>query len=223
MPTGEYRTKDNARVSSVTTILSKNLGWNRDVLMRWAHAQGKKGIDFRETTQKAADAGTIAHYLVDCHITGKAPDAERLARPDQKIVTHARRAFDNFLKWQQAHQLTVRAAEQPYVSEKHRFGGCPDGLGKTIYGNSLLDYKTSKNNYVEYKIQVFGGYGLLVEECEPDFTIESFDILRFDKYSAAFTHYHYDATDAIVPLCKQVFLHLLGVEQCRQQIEAIGT
>lgn len=219
MPTGEYRNKANVVVPSVTTVISKNLAWNRDNLMRWAWSQGKKGFDFRETVKKAADAGTLAHYLVDCDLTGVTPDRTKFDGLDQKIISQAQRAFDNFLKWKIAHDVKIYKAEQKYVSEKYQYGGCPDGVGSTIYGKAVLDYKTSKGVYNEYKIQVFGGYGLLVEECEPQFKISGFDIIRFDKHSCAFAHYHYDAIDEMVPICKAVFLHLLGVEQCRQKIE----
>jgi hypothetical protein len=184
--------------------------------MGWAYKQGKEGKDFRATTKAAADAGTIAHALIDADLTGIEIDLkEQFPEATSAIVAKATRAYQNFLKWKQSMTLHVYKTETKYVSEEHQFGGCPDGLGTTIYGKSLLDWKSSKAVYPEYKIQLMGGYGILVDENEPDYHLESYDLIRFDKIQGAFHHYHFDADDPLVLSCKRAFIHLRELDKLR--------
>ena len=68
MPTIPYKLKDGTKVSGVTTIISQNLGWNKQQLMYWANQMGLEGKNHREVSQKAADAGTLAHALIEADI-----------------------------------------------------------------------------------------------------------------------------------------------------------
>ena len=78
MPTIDYRLKDGSRISGTTTIISQNLGWNKQALMYWANQEGLSGRNHRDTAQRAADAGTIGHYLIDCDIKGIQPDTSKI-------------------------------------------------------------------------------------------------------------------------------------------------
>lgn len=70
MPTQVYRLKDGTRVPSVTTIISrfKESGG----LVHWAWQLGIDGKDYRKVRDEAADAGTLAHALLECDHKGLA-------------------------------------------------------------------------------------------------------------------------------------------------------
>src|SRR5687768_13438741 len=101
-PKGGYKTKDGERVPGVTTVISrfKDAGG----IIYWAWEQGRDGFDFRETRDDAAEAGNLAHALVEYHITGKS-DGELTERIEngklsEEIRERAMRAFDNYLNWE---------------------------------------------------------------------------------------------------------------------------
>jgi len=62
MPANIYKNAQGKRIPGVTTVIS-NLGWSKGGLMHWAWEQGINGIDYKETRDKAADTGTIAHAM----------------------------------------------------------------------------------------------------------------------------------------------------------------
>jgi hypothetical protein len=64
------------RVPSVTTIISrfKDSGG----LIHWAWQQGMDGLDYRETRDKAALAGHLAHYLMELDARGKTKELKAL-------------------------------------------------------------------------------------------------------------------------------------------------
>lgn len=194
MPTakGGYFLKDGTRCPSVTTILSKF----RDpgALMWWAWNEGREGRDYRETRQAAADAGTLAHAMVECDWRGR--PWTRNGEPDE-VVAKAERAFGAYREWKNQTQLEIAEGELPLVSETYRFGGTFDAL--MVRGKlSMGDVKTSGGIYPEYLMQV-AAYALLWEENFPDRPIEGgFHILRFSKEECDFAHHFYaDLDDAL--------------------------
>ena len=180
---------DGERVPSVTTILGKFK--DPGGLMYWAWAEGKAGRDFRETRDKAADAGTIAHAMVECDIRGKAwaPDGQ-----PEDVLEKAKRAFGSYLEWKAQTQLKAAETELPLVSKKFRFGGTLDALlvrGKLAMG----DWKTSNAVYAEYLMQI-AAYAALWEENFPERPIEGgFHLLRFSKEDCDFTHHFFAELD----------------------------
>ena len=57
---------NGTKVPSVTQIVSRFK--DSGALMYWAWEQGKEGKDFRDTSQRAADAGTLSHRMVECDL-----------------------------------------------------------------------------------------------------------------------------------------------------------
>lgn len=57
---------DGKRVPSVTTVISRFK--ESGALMYWCWDQGRQGLDYRQTRDAAADAGTIAHAMVEAFI-----------------------------------------------------------------------------------------------------------------------------------------------------------
>lgn len=57
-----YRTKSGMIVPGVTTVLSLLA---KPALIYWAWNLGMQGEDYRKIKEKAADIGTVTHYLVE--------------------------------------------------------------------------------------------------------------------------------------------------------------
>lgn len=187
-----YELKDGTVVPSVTTIIGrfKDSGG----LIWWAWNEGMNKRDFRETRDKAADSGTLAHAMVEADIRGKAYMAPVDADP--AVLGRARQAFDNYREWRRQTNLEPVESEVRLVSEKYRFAGTLDAM--LVSGRlSLGDWKSSNAVYPDYLIQL-AAYGLLWAETYPDRPIEGgYHLLRFAKDAPDFAHYHFgDLTDA---------------------------
>jgi hypothetical protein len=198
-PKGGYKTKDGVKCVGVTTVISrfKDSGG----IIYWAWEQGRDGFDFRETRDDAATAGTLAHALVEYHITKKS-DAELTAlieeeRVKPEILERANRAFSNYLNWERFTKLQVIQTEMALVSEKHLFGGTFDGIAVVeIEGKrALTDWKTSSAIYRDALVQV-AAYKGLWEENYPDQPIEGgFHLCRFSRDHGDFSHHYFENLD----------------------------
>ena len=196
-PKGGYKLKDGTRVPGVTTIIGrfKESGG----LLYWACEQGK-AIERGEISQlydkrdEAADAGTLAHALVENHIKG-------IGKPDMsgynaKIIEIARQGFENYLTWAANNKIEIIHQEMELVSESYHFGGCPDGIGRDSEKRlCLLDWKTSNGVYQDYLIQL-AAYKYLWEENNPDKLLTGgFHLCRFSKEHADFAHHYWSELD----------------------------
>lgn len=188
MPTQPYLNAAGKRVPSVTTIISrfKESGG----LVHWAWQLGRDGLDYRTEREKAADAGTAAHAMVEADIRGDFFDPTPYA---DDVLEPARMAFGAYKEWCDQTRLKPVATEVPLVSERHQFGGCLDAMlvnGKLALG----DWKTSNAVYADYLIQL-AAYAMLWEEAHPDQPIEGgFHLLRFSK-GGDFSHHFYPKLD----------------------------
>ncbi len=193
MPTIPYKNKAGERISGVTTIIGSNLGWNKQQLIFWANQEGLAGRNCRDTVEKAADAGTVGHYLVECDIKDVKPDLTSFA---PEAVDKGETAYLNFLEWRDTVQFKVYKTEVHLVSEIYNYGATPDCLA-FIKGNlCLFDWKTGNGVYPDHKIQL-AAYKQAWEENNPGELLNGFHLIRFDKDSAAFAHYYWnDLSDA---------------------------
>ena len=203
MPTIAYKLKDGTQVSGTTTIISQNLGWNKQALMYWANQVGQDGKSHRDVSKEAADAGTCCHYLIDCHIKRIEPDLSTFT-PDN--INKAETGFLNFLEWEKMVDLRTVATEVNLVSEKYRYGATPDLIGTVVDKLALIDWKTSNGVYSDYLLQL-AAYRVAWEEVHPEQPLEGgFHLLRISKEDAAFHHHHWgslpEAWDAFECLLK---------------------
>ncbi len=132
MPTPKegYRLKDGTQVPGTTTITRayKDSG----ALINWAWEQGKQGLDYKETRDKAGDIGTSIHAQIEARLTK-----------------------DGQLPWPHLTHIKVVEQEISLVSETYRYGGTLDAIGVDNLGRYvLLDWKTSKGIYKEYQLQL---------------------------------------------------------------------
>lgn len=197
MPTQPYKNAAGKRIPSVTTVISRFK--ESGALIHWAWDLGKQGVDYRQVRDDAADAGTLAHAMVEATIRGtdfpmeKDHDAEKWRK--------ATNAFEAFQEWQQQTQLQPADTEVPMTCECHQVGGTLDTI--LVQGKlGLGDWKTSNGVYPEYMIQL-AAYRHLWAVNYPDRPLTGGShLLRFSKSGGDFTHHFWadlsEAWDAFV-------------------------
>jgi len=178
MPTGKYEL-DGRLLPGTTTIINKFK--SSGALIHWAWKQGKDGLDYRETRDKAGSQGTSVHYLAESYIKGW--DYEEPT--DEKVIE----AFGKFKEWwdefskpvikNQVFHFDIVWTEKQMVSKKYFFGGCPDLLIKRHGLHILIDFKTGKSIYQETVSQM-GAYAQLIFEND-NFAIDKAIIVRLPK------------------------------------------
>ena len=188
-----YKLKNGEKVPGVTTILGRFK--ESGALMFWACEQGK-AIERGEISSlydkrnAAADAGTLAHLMVEKHINWE-PEPD-LSAYMPETAKFARQGYDNYLRWESDNKIVVLKQEMQMVSEKHAFGGCPDAIGiDSRKQYCLLDWKTGSGIYIDFLCQC-SAYKILHEENHPDEPITGgTHILRFSKENADFHHHFF--------------------------------
>jgi hypothetical protein len=58
------------RLPGVTTVIPKNLGWNKQALIGWANQCGLAGKRHYDVSAAEARAGSLCHAMIDHHIKG---------------------------------------------------------------------------------------------------------------------------------------------------------
>lgn len=185
-PRGGYFNAAGERIPGTTTIISrfKESGG----LVHWAWNLGREGKDYRAERDAAADAGTLAHDMVEAWIHGA--DHQPGDNYPDEVVEKALTAFGAFREWARQTELKVTHTEVSMVSEQHQFGGTLDAM--LVNGQLALgDWKTSNALYADYLYQL-AAYGLLWEEHHPDQPITGgFHLVRFSKNDADFEHRYF--------------------------------
>jgi hypothetical protein len=148
-----------------------------------------------DVSEAAAASGTLAHDAIEWFIKTQSrglqiADAAAYEWPpgiDPTVLLHAQNAYAQFLEWFHQTSVTIQETETGSVSERHKYGGTLDGLGKDAQGRYvLLDWKTSNAIYPDYLIQL-AAYALLLEE-NHGIKVERYYIVRVAKENADFNH-----------------------------------
>ena len=152
-----------------------------------------------ETVGKAADIGTMGHWLVEQHIDGAATDLKTLLGhfPGATDEMHntAKDAFGAYLTWERHTKLKVIDQEMLMVSEEFRFGGTPDAIGEIDGELCLVDWKTSNAVYLDHLIQL-AAYRHLWDVNNPERPLTGGSHLcRFAKTHGDFAHHYYPNLD----------------------------
>ena len=152
-----YKLKDKSIVRGVTTIIGDNLGWNKGALIGWARREATAGRDPYKVRDKAADVGTITHFIIECLLLSDMngekvePDLSEFAPAD---VEQAENRVLAFIDWHDKHKVKAHHVEHPRVSEYWKYGGTCDFDGEVDGEIAIVDYKSGgKNVYVESKVQ----------------------------------------------------------------------
>jgi len=153
-----YFLKDGTRVPGTTTITGV---MDKPALVKWANGLGLQGITVDKYVDELATIGTLAHYLIECHCQNIKPDLSDYT-PNQ--VSFAENSAIKWIMWQDQVKFIPEHNEKILVSERHRFGGTLDIIGRIGDRRVLVDVKTCKGIYGEHKTQVAGGYKILADE-----------------------------------------------------------
>jgi hypothetical protein len=175
------------RVPGTTTVIGRYK--DSQALIAWANRIGLEGIPYAQALQKAADAGTLAHLMVEHDIRGL-PEPDTSAYPPE-VVDKAASSFIAYLDWKKLTKVTPHKTELSLTSQEWLFGGTIDAV--QIDGSvALLDWKTSNGIYADHLIQVGGAYALLWEENFPEQPINGgIHLLRFSKTEGDMTHHRW--------------------------------
>lgn len=193
-----YRTASGDKVPSVTTVIGASLGWNKYVLMAWAHKLGLEGKDFRKEQKQAMSIGTIAHKMAECWLKDEplpVPETEE----DKPLYESATLAFNQFVEWRKLTRLDITESESRVVcndtDEDIAYGGTIDAIAKDPDGYlHVMDFKTSNNAYAEYIIQIAAYMKAYCFQNNVSFEkFKGVHILRFGKDAPTFAHHYVDA------------------------------
>lgn len=187
-----YKDANGKRLPSVTTILSRFK--DSGALLYWANKVGLEGKTLDEARKPEADAGTMAHLLVEAHLNGRDPP-HLDGKPE--VVAKARKAFDAYLNWRTMTKLNVSYTEVSLVSATHNFGGTMDAIGALEGSNglALFDWKAANSVYVDYLFQM-AAYRVLWDESYPEHPIVGgFHLCRFSKEEGDFAHHYFPSLD----------------------------
>jgi len=220
MPTIPYVNSKGDRIPGVTTI-NGNLGWSTTPLMIWAWKQGydqckdKRPYKYNDVADKAAEAGTIAHALIEADIKGIFYDTSEC---DPELLSLAETAYLNFLQWKENYKFEAIETEPHLISEVYQFGGTPDMIARINGKPALFDWKSGSGIYEDYLIQI-SAYKVLWEENHPDILLDGgFHLLRIDKESATFTHKYWHNLDR----AWEAFLHLLELHTLHKELKRLA-
>jgi len=137
-----YKNAAGKRVPGVTTVIGPY--GDSGGLIHWAWDLGMKGINYRDVRDNAANVGTMAHELVECHIRKQPREEWPSTWPgaSDDDVKRAWNAFASYRRWEEQTRTTIQYSEIPIVSEELQVGGCPDAVGtEEGVGPVLLDWK----------------------------------------------------------------------------------
>jgi len=171
----KYLTIDGEEVPGGSTICK--IGDSPEPLIAWAWKLGTEGKDYRRERDKAADIGTIAHFMVECYLNGQVAD---LSDYTEDECAKALICYDKFMNFWEENKFTKVATEAQLVHPEHRFGGTIDLVAHDPDGNMiLLDVKTSKRINDSY-IRQIAGYTLLWDYAS-EASISKWGIIRIGK------------------------------------------
>lgn len=143
-----YKDKNGKRLPGTTTITGI-LG--KPALIHWAWDLGIKGIDYKKFRDDKADIGSLAHYLIMCHLRNEKPDTSDYTANQ---ISQSENALISFWEWEKSHPMEPVVIEEPMISEKYGYGGTADLVCKMNGELCLVDFKTGKGIYPEMLYQL---------------------------------------------------------------------
>lgn len=121
---------------------------------------GLQGIDVSKYVDEKAAIGTLAHYMILCHLKNEEPDTSDYSA---RQIDQAETCLIKFWDWEKGHSLDTLLTEAPLVSDDYNFGGTIDWYGKLDDHFTLIDFKTSSGIFPEMAYQLAAYTQLLCE------------------------------------------------------------
>lgn len=247
MPTQPYyaKRKPKFRLPGATTV-NANLGWGKEGLLWWAWNEGMNQRNYKDSRQKEADVGTVAHTLIECNIKGEKFSWEN---PDvigipfnvrDEYLERAMKSLKNFEQWKPQVSFIPIGTEIPLASEHYLYGGCLDCVAIINGEIALFDWKSSKKSgYAEYELQTAAYVNLWNEAIESGTMPENIMsvikvyanalvsykmtggiyILRIDKDELENWEIKHIGNNWRMDLALNTFLHLIPVHYAHKVLE----
>ena len=178
LPNGEV-------VPSVTQILNAVIA--KPGLQKWANQLGLNNKSIEDESKSTLDTGKLLHAYIQADLEGAVVD-ERGYTPEQ--IDLAKKSFAQYLRWKDGKQIKTIKTEYIMVSEKYKYGGTIDALLEIDGELTLLDWKTSNQMSLDYKLQVVAYLYLLQEQSIMPSRV---GVLRLPKTDGEFEYYEADA------------------------------
>jgi hypothetical protein len=166
--------KKYARVTRVNSIIDK------PELRNWLLKTGS--IKSKEILKTRANFGSTLHKLIEVTLKG-----EKLSENYDSFIMESINIFN---KWRNEHILIPEALEQHLWSEKYGYAGTCDYIGTLDGKLMILDWKSSKNIYDEYFLQMAAYVAAFYEQT--GIKIDSIGILQIRDGEYRFITKTYD-------------------------------
>jgi hypothetical protein len=221
----QYRVISKGRKYKVPSVTAICGILNKPALIPWAINNTLEvckgaigpGVEYAETYLEAvweAAKKASADIKRSAAERGKSRHAE-IERSLNSLDSRADGGQDDLRKWLQTITFEVVAVERRIYSRRHRFSGTLDCITRSKDGLVLIDWKTSKSIYPEFRLQT-AAYQLAWEEEHPDQPIEGRYLVRIAEDGSVEPHYFPRST---YRLDKKGFLGALDLYRRAQQIE----
>ena len=133
-------------------------------------------------SKTALDIGKVVHQYIEEVIEWSV--GELATMPEMPEDESAVNSIQAFGKWVKENEVEWIATEERLYSKKYKYAGTVDAVAMIDDRFSVIDFKTSKQIYKSYKLQVYA-YKQAIEEMYGK-KVESCWILRFDKTTGKF-------------------------------------
>ena len=131
--------------------------------------------------QEAADVGTQVHKWVELFIKAKTDNDTPKIPDDPKVFN----GISAFLKWVDEHKVKFLSSEKHIYSKKYKYAGIMDAEAVIGGKTCVVDFKTSKGIYPEFRLQVAAYQAAVEEETGKDYSGDKW-IVRFGKEDGEF-------------------------------------
>ncbi len=174
---------------------------------------GKCKNAWRDTRDKSAEKGTLAHDIISQYIKFKIGEIKTMpAMPKDEEVKNAYLAFRD---WEVEHKVKFIATEVLVYSKKYNFVGTLDCIAEVNGEYCLIDFKSGNGIYWDYILQV-SGYGIAhTEESGKEF--DRCWIVRFGKDNAEFQAKDFSISSKL----NKAFLSCHYLSSIQSEVEAI--
>ena len=133
-------------------------------------------------SKTALDIGKVVHGYIEEVIEWSLGELNEMPEmPEDEAAVNSIQAFG---KWVRENDVEWVATEERIYSKKYKYAGTVDAVAMIDDKFSVIDFKTSKQIYKSYKLQVYA-YKQAIEEMYGE-EVESCWILRFDKATGKF-------------------------------------
>ena len=140
--------------------------------------------------QQAADIGTKVHDWAEKFIKAKS----KKEWPEIPKETEVYNGITAFLKWVEEYDVKFISSEKHIYSRKHKYAGIMDAEAIIQGKLSVVDFKTSKAVYPEYRFQVAGYQAASEEERGKPYPGNKW-LARFGKDDGEFEAHEYAEHD----------------------------